>query len=90
MLICIPKYGGCGYIGNNFEWKRITQNSIIEKHEIDDMIICPKCLDDHVCQLTDNNFDSLTENESEEYKKKARLKLNNENIQMITSFKKYF
>ena len=54
ILICSAKKGGCGHVADGGEWK---------DGDSDDEVLCPKCDEDHCFQLTDENFDMLT-NES--------------------------
>ena len=68
VLICSTRYSGCGYVGHGHEWKSE------EYHE--DFIMCPICNDDHAFQLSDDNFNSLTNPSN---KDKARVLLDEEN-----------
>lgn len=56
VLICAPKYGGCGLVGGAdfFPWAGTTDDPSY------DVILCRDCGEDHCFQLTNDNFDSLT------------------------------
>jgi len=54
ILICCPKYGGCGHFGKSTQWDS-------ESDYDHDALYCPDCLEDHAFQLTDENFNSLIE-----------------------------
>ena len=56
VLICSTKYGGCGHVGDASEWTNADHTG--------DWIICPKCLEDHAFQITEENIHSLTNNDN--------------------------
>jgi hypothetical protein len=58
ILICSTTYGGCGTFRSS---EQFGGNG--------DYVICPTCGEDHAFQLTDENFDSLT---NEHNRTKAR------------------
>jgi hypothetical protein len=49
VLICSPKYGGCGHVATHNEW-----------FGDGDYPICPMCIEDHTFCLSKDNFASLT------------------------------
>jgi hypothetical protein len=55
ILICSTIYGGCGYVGKS---DRFGGNG--------DYVICPGCSEDHCFQLTDANFNFLTNDQNRE------------------------
>ena len=63
ILICSLVYGGCGHVGKSTEWNSDPYH---------DSLPCPICLEDHTFQLTNENFDSLTEGMSKDGILKAR------------------
>lgn len=65
LLICSTRYGGCGHIGNSEDWKRVdTGTDDINGIIVDglDVILCPKCQQDHALALIPENYIELTDN----------------------------
>jgi hypothetical protein len=51
ILICAPKYGGCGCVEESTQWRSHCDGNVLE---------CPDCGEDHGFQLTNDNFNDLT------------------------------
>lgn len=65
LLICSTRYNGCGYIGSNEEWIGVdTITDDIDGIIVDgsDIILCPRCGQDHAFALTPENYIELTDN----------------------------
>ncbi|MCX6744267.1 MAG: hypothetical protein NTX82_01950 [Candidatus Parcubacteria bacterium] len=71
VLLCVPKFGGCGHFGSGCDWENGDEEG--------NVILCPICHDDHTAQLTDRNFEEHTQGLSEETKQRARAMLDKEN-----------
>lgn len=52
VFICSTKYGGCGYIGDAWEWEDAYGDGL--------WMMCPQCFEDHAFFLTEDNISSLT------------------------------
>ena len=62
ILICSPRYGGCSHVEESTQWDG----------DGGDYLLCPVCGEDHAFQLTNKNFDALTEGLSEKLRIEAR------------------
>jgi hypothetical protein len=61
VLICAPKFGGCGYVGVGNEWNRLgPYYNRLGEEEDRDYVMCPHCGEDHCLQIVTDNFDEIT------------------------------